>query len=114
LLLAVKELIPAWLTQDYTVTTLDPFKHTFSHFHLVIKPVLLEFQCIDNGIDESIGNAINTKTDTRIGGKNPMRVASSKIGHQINEHNQRWFDVHKPSKIGLSAPTVKILERLKR
>ena len=31
----------------------------------------------------------------------------------VEHRSQVWFDSHKPSKIGLSAPTVKILEMLK-
>ncbi|MBF7074198.1 A/G-specific adenine glycosylase [Glaciecola sp. MH2013] len=68
---------------------LSTFKHTFSHFHLMISPIILELahapKTIKNQIKES-----------------PVPLPA-----------QLWYDNAAPSKIGLSAPTVKILETLK-
>ena len=69
---------------------LSTFKHTFSHFHLMIKPIIIELA------------------------HEPKALATSK--HEISEPDaipQLWYDKSAPSKVGLSAPTVKILDMLK-
>jgi A/G-specific adenine glycosylase len=40
-------------------------------------------------------------------------VNESNVGLADSAINQLWFDSYNPSKIGLSAPTMKILEMLK-
>lgn len=74
------------------IQTLDSFKHTFSHFHLVILPVLIELKFPPS---QSV-QAPQSRSDLAQGAQ-----------------EQIWFDANRPSKIGLSAPTVKILEILK-
>ena len=76
--------------QDAKVREIDTFKYTFSHFHLLILPVLIELK------------------------KPPLQtVNESNSGSDDGAINQLWFDSYNPSKIGLSAPTMKILEMLK-
>jgi A/G-specific adenine glycosylase len=76
--------------QEAKVRELDTFKHTFSHFHLLILPVLIELK------------------------EPPLQtVNESNAGLDDGAINQLWFDSYNPSKIGLSAPTMKILEMLK-
>ena len=70
--------------------TLSTFKHTFSHFHLMITPIIIELA------------------------HQPKALVTSK--NEINESDiapQLWYDKSAPSKVGLSAPTVKILDMLK-
>jgi A/G-specific adenine glycosylase len=76
--------------RDAQVQELNTFKHTFSHFHLLILPVLIELK-------EPPLQAVN----------------ESDVGVDGSATNQLWFDSYHPSKIGLSAPTMKILEMLK-
>ncbi|MFQ3206866.1 MAG: A/G-specific adenine glycosylase [Glaciecola sp.] len=76
--------------QDAKVLELKTFKHTFSHFHLLISPVLIKLK-------EPPLQAVN----------------ESNAGMDDSAINQLWFDAYNPSKIGLSAPTMKILEMLK-
>lgn len=59
---------------------LTPFRHTFSHFHLEISPILLQ-----------------------------LREAPRL---QVKEDVSLWFDIRQASKIGLAAPTVRILKTL--
>jgi len=80
--------------QDARMRELKTFKHTFSHFHLLILPVLIELKETPlQTVNES-----NVEFDTDFGDRS---------------QNQLWFDSYNPSKIGLSAPTMKILEMLK-
>ena len=60
---------------------LGSFRHTFSHFHLDITPLVV--------------NVTSAPT-------------------VVNEANHHWFDIQNPSKIGLSAPTVKILKMVEQ
>jgi A/G-specific adenine glycosylase len=88
--------------QNARMRELGTFKHTFSHFHLLICPVLIELkeppvQTV-NECNAEFGNALNTALDTAL---------------DKSATNQLWFDSYNPSKIGLSAPTMKILEMLK-
>lgn len=72
--------------QEYT-QTLSPFRHTFSHFHLEITPILITLTTPPiNSIKE---NAIND-----------------------DENQQLWFDIHQATNVGLAAPTVKIFKQL--
>jgi A/G-specific adenine glycosylase len=78
-------------TTDAQIRELDTFKHTFSHFHLMIKAVLIELK------------------------EPPVYVVEEDVGTDFDDvtTNQIWFDSYNPSKIGLSAPTMKILDILK-
>lgn len=60
---------------------MEPFRHTFSHFHLEISPVLLHL----------------TQSPTPF----------------VGEQGVMWYDIHNGSQVGLAAPTVKILKRIK-
>ncbi len=72
------------------VIELETFKHTFSHFHLIITPLLLELE------------------------KPPQSsVAEPTLASTSESPAQLWYDIHQPSKVGLSAPTIKILNHLK-
>ncbi len=78
-------------TADAQIRELDTFKHTFSHFHLMIKAVLIELK------------------------EPPVNVVAEAVNADFDDvtTNQIWFDSYNPSKIGLSAPTMKILDILK-
>jgi A/G-specific adenine glycosylase len=78
------------------ITVLSAFKHTFSHFHLMILPVLIELKF--------------PPTQSVL---EPLRNLECNAGNVEEAPNQIWFDANKPSKIGLSAPTMKILDMLK-
>lgn len=65
--------------------SLPPFRHTFSHFHLDIEPIIVECD-----LNESISG--NT---------------------EVREHNQQaWFDLSQDIKVGLAASTQKLLTLL--
>jgi len=86
--------------EDAKIQELRTFKHTFSHFHLMILPVLIELK-------EPPRQKVNESTAL----KNNELMND---GYEYEQsRSQIWFDSHKPSKIGLSAPTMKILEILK-
>lgn len=86
--------------EDAKIQELRTFKHTFSHFHLIILPVVIELtkpplQAVN---ENSASKYVEFKNDA---------FDNAQLRNQI------WFDSHNPSKIGLSAPTMKILEMLK-
>lgn len=64
---------------------LEPFRHTFSHFHLDISATLCDVQS---------GSAANTASN------------------QVQENKQIWFDLANPPKIGLAAATKKLFDQL--
>jgi A/G-specific adenine glycosylase len=85
--------------EDARIRELKTFKHTFSHFHLHILPVLLELKLPPiQTVDE---------------GKRSFDKDSSTKSLNEPQQDQVWFDSYRPSKIGLSAPTMKILDILK-
>jgi A/G-specific adenine glycosylase len=89
-LLMLKDSLLKVNLEDAQVQELSTFKHTFSHFHLFILPVLIELK------------------------EPPLQtINESNMGLDDSAINQLWFDSYNPSKIGLSAPTIKILEMLK-
>ena len=65
---------------------LTPFRHTFSHFHLDISPVVIECSHVNNELD-------------------------TKIKHQeISEpRKQKWYDLHNEANVGLAASTKKLI-----
>ena len=74
------------LASPITNSTMQPlaeFKHTFSHFHLLITPVLVNLE------------------------QAPVQNVSEQ-----GESEQMWVDIHAPSNVGLAAPTVKIFKQL--
>ncbi len=62
------------------------FRHTFSHYHLDILPILISVE------------------DQNTSHKNPPI---------IRDNNGTWYDLTQPTKIGLAAPTKKILDAVK-
>jgi len=67
---------------------LSPFRHTFSHFHLDIQPVLVECKTQDH-------NTTNAQ--------------------EINElTNQKWYDLTKKASVGLAASTQKLITLLSK
>lgn len=78
-----------WVSHESKV--LEPFTHTFSHFHLQIKPVVVMFEpkATTNGVDE---------------------IAEA---DRIYERRDcLWFKIDESIDVGLSAPTVKIIKTL--
>jgi A/G-specific adenine glycosylase len=88
--------------KDAKIQELRTFKHTFSHFHLMILPVLIELK----------EPPLQTVCESRTAPKNTDFNNDAYEDEHVR--NQIWFDSQNPSKIGLSAPTMKILEMLKR
>jgi A/G-specific adenine glycosylase len=79
---------------------LESFTHTFSHFHLHISPILI-------AIEGAIESAIESNSLTS---KGLLQVEEPQNNAQ--ETKALWFDLSKPSKVGLAAPTLKILKQL--
>jgi A/G-specific adenine glycosylase len=78
---AIDELMMHSDASAYQQVELSSFRHTFSHFHLEISPILLHLQ------------------------QAPQL--------QVKEDVSLWFDIRQASKVGLAAPTVRILKTLK-
>ena len=84
----VPEQIQAYITSEMeNIQELSPFRHTFSHFHLEIKPILI-----------------------------PLSAAPTYMSCEPNiaseNTEQLWFDIHQATNVGLAAPTVKIFKQL--
>ncbi len=86
--------------KEAKIQELRTFKHTFSHFHLMILPVLIELK------EPPLQTVSESRSAKNIGLNNDAYE-----DEQLRE--QIWFDYNHPSKIGLSAPTMKILQMLK-
>lgn len=82
---ALKRSLP---DQNLQITPLIAFRHTFSHFHLDIVPILVELS--QNQLAEKCGNYLD--------------LVSSKTEY--------WYDLHQPSEIGLATPVKRILDEL--
>jgi A/G-specific adenine glycosylase len=79
---------------------LDPFRHTFSHFHLEISPILL------------------LMTEAPVQSKQASLIRESSVQEPLaqeqalQEESLMWYNIHQQSEVGLAAPTVKILKRI--
>lgn len=71
---------------------LTAFRHTFSHFHLDIVPILVD---------------VNLQHSTE---KTPLVVAETVGNYQAN----CWYDLDNPAEIGLAQPMMRIFEELKK
>lgn len=63
--------------------SLAPMRHTFSHYHLDITPVLITTQQAQNSVNETAGDYQNTHC---------------------------WYDTQNPEELGLAAPVTKLLK----
>ncbi|MFT4654542.1 MAG: A/G-specific adenine glycosylase [Kangiellaceae bacterium] len=79
------------------IKTLEPFTHTFSHFHLHISPILIELQSVAQLPQSSDTLVINE----------PSPLSEVEIKQQA-----LWFNIQEASKVGLAAPTVKIFKQI--
>ncbi|WP_100657744.1 A/G-specific adenine glycosylase [Alteromonas flava] len=66
---------------EISFEALEPFRHTFSHFHLDLQPVLM--------------------------------FTPELAELYVREQEARWFSLHEPIGVGLSAPTERILKAIK-
>lgn len=67
---------------------LTVFRHTFSHFHLDIFPILVE--CRPHEINEKAGN----------------------YGSLVSSSEDYWYDLHQTNEVGLPTPIKRILDEL--
>lgn len=82
---STKEMAFAWLSQyfpavNYNSQLLSPFRHTFSHYHLDISPLLIQLK------------------------SSPLKVS------ETDNTKQCWYNPKKPIDIGLPAPIKKLLK----
>ncbi len=75
---------------------LTAFRHTFSHFHLDIIPILVDLDL--------------QKTDNIA----PLNVAEQQGVYRCNISLKQdyWYDLNEPSRIGLATPIKRILDEL--
>ena len=88
--------IYAALGEQYTVAStelLSEFKHTFSHFHLHIQPVILYLTI--NKVSEAA-------------------LASSMSNESVSKPIQQWVDFSQPADIGFCKPALTIFSQLKQ
>lgn len=64
------------------------FRHTFSHFHLDIVPILVELS--PNKLQEAKGNYLPS----------------------VSSAAECWYDLHQPNEVGLATPVKRILDEL--
>lgn len=82
--------------KNLQLTQLIAFRHTFSHFHLDIYPVLAELDVQKNG--EILPFSVAEKEGN-------YRVCVSSI-------TDYWYDLAQPSEVGFAAPIKRILDEL--
>ena len=70
---------------------LTGFRHTFSHFHLDIQPMML--------------NLDKTHGDKTLGNK-------QSVGAVMEQNQSLWYNISHPSKVGLAAATERVLANL--
>lgn len=77
---------------------LNAFRHTFSHFHLDITPILVEINLQKEGENQPLVVSENNV--------NSFYLVSSKANY--------WYDLTLPNEIGLATPVKRILDELSR
>lgn len=75
-------------TNNCKISPLIAFRHTFSHFHLDISPILVEIPT--DTVAENQGNYLPS----------------------VSSKTEYWYDLHQPSVIGLATPVKRILDEL--
>jgi len=83
------------------IEVMAPFTHTFSHFHLHISPVLIELKS-----NEHLSLSSATLTVEEPG------ALMAKQPQANNDTKAQWFNIQQVAKVGLAAPTVKIIKQL--
>lgn len=78
------------------------FRHTFSHFHLDIFPILLELNALQPG-------QIETKFAT-----DNVAEAQGNYLSVVSSTADYWYDLSLPSQIGLATPVKRILDELSK
>jgi len=81
------------------IQKLSPFRHTFSHFHLDIEPVVIH--CIELPINKLSANEL------------PANELSQMNNQEISEPvPQRWYNLHSELSVGFAASTKKLISLL--
>jgi A/G-specific adenine glycosylase len=86
------------------VMALEPFTHTFSHFHLHISPILIELQSSEQLLRSSATLEVNEEA--------PAAVFQNETEDDDKNSPALWFNIQEASKVGLAAPTVKICKQI--
>ncbi len=95
-----------WISKniEYTkLTEMNEFRHTFSHYHLDITPILIEIRVAESKVEN---------VDKRDNGfDKPLSVQEPTRKEQRITH--LWCDVFNAPNVGVAAPTLKIFEKIK-
>ncbi len=91
------DLFKAFHERKTSLTNLESFTHTFSHFHLHISPILLE-------LEEDVAS----KPEAEYIGS----VQEQTLPLELGQYESMWFNIHESTNVGLAAPTVKIFKQL--
>jgi len=83
-------------TTENSLQELTTFRHTFSHFHLDISPIVID--CIQAGVES--GSDVNSPQI------NTQEISESR--------KQKWYDLHHEASVGLAASTKKLIGLLKK
>lgn len=78
----------SFLAKNLHIVPLIAFRHTFSHFHLDISPILVELPV--DFVAENHGNYLPS----------------------VSSKTEYWYDLHQPNEIGLATPVKRILDEL--
>lgn len=84
-----------------SINALEPFTHTFSHFHLHISPILIELESVEQLPASSATLTVNEQAPAAM-----LNVVNNE------ELQARWFNIQEAAKVGLAAPTVKIIKQI--
>jgi len=85
------------------IKALEPFTHTFSHFHLHISPILIELESVKQLQQSSATLAVNEPAP-----KSEVEIETP----SSTDVKSLWFNIQEASKVGLAAPTVKIIKQI--
>ena len=99
------------------VVALTPFTHTFSHFHLHISPILVELKSVEQLSSSSATLVVNeplahSVSDSVVDSVEYMAAQVEANNDANNDAKAQWFNIQQAAKVGLAAPTVKIIKQL--
>ncbi|MFC4701353.1 A/G-specific adenine glycosylase [Glaciecola siphonariae] len=96
----IEQLIGKDAQSNDSVVALEAFRHTFSHFHLDISPILLHLP--------ELPEPLPMYADNKKKGLKKSEVAEPEASGQAS----MWYNIGAGSEVGLAAPTVKILKAI--
>ena len=105
-----------WI-EDINLIELKEFRHTFSHYHLEISPIVMNIETSQPDVAQEFLQHSSYKATEINNADRELYVESPATNYKVEPNKKSeelglWFDIHTVPNVGVAAPTLKIFKQI--